>query len=255
MTVPFKITFDSAKLYAHYADVVLYISTILLVTAFIIKSINPNLEPISNIINGINCLFIVAYTVLKFITDYLFYGASTQKRFDFIDNSFKTSFSEDNSIEYYSNEDIEKGIYKLAVNGFENSFFTYNIAKLMLKPIWIKNTIIAIAFISLAIMGYNNVFIMLLQLTLPLLLLSKAIKLTLFVNRINRVYENYRKLFQYLKNNNEKDNKRPEIIINVIEYETTLSWGSVLLDTKIYNSLNSELSKKWEEIKGKYKIK
>jgi len=255
MEVPFRNKFDNAKLYDKYANYVLWFSTLLIIFAFLLKIIWPDLSYVSNIINKVNCLFIVAYAVLNFITDYIFYKASYHKRLDFIDNSFDTSYSEENSSEYYSNDDIENGIYKLAVNSFENSLFTYNISKKMLIRIWIKNSLIALVFLILAVFGYENAFVLLLQLTLPILLISKAIKLTLFVNRVNNVYENYRKLFQNLKNNSENELANPEILINVIEYEATLSWGSILLDSEIYDSINDELSKVWEEIKIKYEIK
>ena len=255
MKVPFKNTFDNAKLYDNFANYALWISTILIIIAFLLKLVYPDLSYISNIINKVNCLFIVAYAVLNFITDYIFYKASYHKRLDFIDNSFNTLYSEENSSEYYSNDDIENGIYKLAVNSFENSLFTYNISKKMLIKVWIKNTLIALTFLILAIFGYENAFVLLLQLTLPILLLSKAIKLTIFVNRVNRIYENYRKLFQNLKTNRTNTLTTPEILINVIEYESTLSWGGILLDSNIYNSMNDKLSKIWNGIKDKYKIK
>lgn len=254
MEIPFKNSFDYAKLVDKCSNWILLISTFLIISAFVIKSIDPNWLSISNVINTINCFFIMGYAISEFIVKHSFYKASSKKRFDFIDNSFETSFSEDNSIDYYSNDDIEKGIYKMAVNGFENSLFTYNIAKRMLKGLWIKNGFIATSFICLAIIGFNNAFIMLLQLTLPLLLLSRAIKQTIFVNRINSVFENYRRLFQDLKNNVAEDHKNPEILINVIEYEAILSWGCILLNSNIYNLLNADLSKKWEKMKIKYEI-
>ncbi len=254
MIIPFKNSFDNAKTYDKYANNVLYISTIIIIIAFILQVANENWKYISEILNSINCFFIVAFAVLEFITKSIFAEASSQKRYDYIDNSFETSFSEENSENYYSNDNIEKGIYKMAVNGFENSYFTYNIAKKMIKSLWIKNTLIAIIFIFLAIMGFNSAFVMILQLSLPLILLNQAIKHTVFVNRINKIYENYRRLFQDLKSNTNRELKNPEILINVIEYESTLSWGSILLDTTIYNELNDELSEKWEEMKLNYQI-
>ena len=216
MKVPFKNTFESAKTYAKYADWILYLSTGLIIIAFLLKKIYPNLANISSLINKINCLFILSYAVLDFITNYIFYKASYNKRLDFIDNSFNTSYSEENSSEYYSNDDIENGFYKLAVNSFENSLFTYNISKKMLKNIWIKNSLIALIFLTSAIFGFDNIFVLLLQLTLPILLLSKALKLTIFVNRVNKVYENYRKLFQNIKNNGGVEMANPEILIKLL---------------------------------------
>ncbi len=105
-----------------------------------------------------------------------------------------------------------------------------------------------------AILGYNNAFILLIQLTLPILLLQQAIKHTLFVYRIKRVYENYRRLFNDLKDESDSKRKRPEIILNVLDYETTLTYGSILLDSKIYDKLNPSLSLKWNQMKSDYKI-
>jgi len=254
MIIPFKNSFDNAEEYDKYANITLYISTMLAIIAFAIHSYNEDWKEISNIINSINCFFILAFAVLEFITKHIFSEASSQKRYDFIDNSFDTSFSEENTKGYYTNDNIENGIYKMAVNGFENSLFTYAISKRMLKGLWIKNSLIAIVFIFLAVLGLNNAFIVILQLALPLILLNQAIRHTVFVSRINKIYENYRRLFQDLLKNTTKEYKKPEIIINVIEYEATLSWGGIILDTKIYNELNPELSKSWEEIKLKYKI-
>ena len=197
MIVPYSKSFESAKLFSKYANVILWFSAAILIIAYLIQSINKDWKQISDTINSINCLLIITYAILEFITNYTFYEASIQKRADFVDNSFNTLYSEDNTIEYYSNDNINTGIYKMAVNGFENSLFTYNISKRMLKPLWIKNVVIALLFILLAIVGYNNAFVMFLQLSLPLLLLKQAIKQTLFVSRINKVYENYRRLFQY----------------------------------------------------------
>jgi hypothetical protein len=254
MIVPFRASFDKAKWYDKFANICLWTSSGILVFSFLVQSISPEYKTISDNINGINCFFILAYALLSFITNNTFYNASTQKRYDFIDNSFETSFSEDLSINYFSNDNIENGIYKMAVNGFENSLFSYNIAKEMLSPLWTKNIFIGILFVSLAIAGFNSAFVMMLQLTLPLLLVNQAIKLTIFVSRMQNIHENYRRLFQNLKVEKNRDNKKPEILINVIEYEAALSWGCVLLDSKIYEKLNPSLSKKWEEIKKTYEI-
>lgn len=255
MISPFKNTFDNAKLLSKYANIILFLSTFLIVLSFIVSSFSENNSKLITIIDSINCLLIIAYAVFEYLINNTFFEASIHRRCDFIDNSFNTSYSEENSSQYYSNDDLTSGIYKMAVNGFENVFFTYNISKLMLNGIWIKNIIIALIFISLGILGYNNTLILFIQLSLPVILVSQSIRHTAFVNRINRVYENYRRLFQDLRSYDSSDQKIPEMILNVIEYETTLSWGEVLLDSKLYNKMNSELSKKWETIKNKYNIK
>jgi hypothetical protein len=255
MIIPFNNTFASAKSLSKYSNVILLLSTFIIVLAFIVRSFYYNYYNISGILDSVNCFLIPSYVIIEFILNNKFYEASIHRRCDFIDNSFDTTYSEENSMEYYSNDDIKNGIYKMAVNGFENAFFTFNIAKRMMKNLWIKNAILITTFIFLGVVGYSSAFVMFIQLSLPAILLNQALKHTMFVNKINRVYENYRKLFHDLRNENNKENKSPEIIINIIEYESTLSWGTILLDTDIYNSLNKELSEKWAKIKRKYNVK
>lgn len=251
---PYKGSFEQSKTFNKYAEITLWISTILLLCAFALKTYNSTWSEYSEIISNINCFFIIAYSVLSFISDNIFYQASIQRREDFVDNSFNATIAEHRSLDYYTNENIVSGIYKMAVNGFENSLFTYSIATKMTTRLWTKNIVFAILILLFAILGYNNAFILLIQLTLPILLLQQAIKHTLFVYRIKRVYENYRRLFNDLKNESDSKRKRPEIILNVLDYETTLTYGTILLDSKIYDKLNPSLSIKWNQMKSDYKI-
>jgi len=251
---PYKGSFEQAKAFNNYAEIILWISTILLTFAFVINICIPSWILVSNLISNINCFFILSYAILTFISEIIFYNSSIQRREDFIDNSFKTTIAENRSVEYYTNENISSGIYKMAVNGFENTLFTYSIANKMTKKLWLKNIVFAILILVFAVFGYNNAFVLLIQLTLPILLVQKAIKHTLFVYRIKRVFENYRRLFNDLKNVSNSKQKRPEIILNVIDYETTLTYGAILLDSKLYNKMNPALSKKWIELKKEYDI-
>lgn len=251
---PYKGSFEQSKSFSNYAEITLWISTSLLIIAFALKEIHINWSNISEVITNINCFFIVAFAILSFISETVFYQASIQRREDFIDNSFETTLAENRSEEYYTNDNITSGIYKMAVNGFENSLFTYNIAKKMTTPLWLKNIVFAVLILTFSIFGYNSAFTLIIQLTLPILLLQQAIKHTLFVYRIKRVYENNRRLFNDLKNLSDSKHKRPEIILNVLDYETTLTYGAILLNSKIYDELNPILSVKWEEIKQQYNI-
>ncbi|KQC08676.1 MAG: hypothetical protein APR54_04335 [Candidatus Cloacimonas sp. SDB] len=251
---PFKGSFEQSKSFSKYAEISLWISTILLMVAFVLKKINPDLINISELITNINCFFIVSFAILSFISEMIFYQASIQRREDFIDNSFETTIAENRSTEYYTNENIASGVYKMAVNGFENSLFTYNIANKMTPSLWVKNIVFAILILTFAVFGYNGAFILLIQLTMPILLLQQAIKHTLFVYRMKRVFENYRRLFNDLKNIDDSKAKRPEIILNVLDYETTLTNGAVLLSSKLYDKFNPTLSTRWIELKNEYNI-
>lgn len=252
---PYFGSFEQSKSFTKYAELTLWVSTIVLIVAFIVKAYNPCWTIYSELMSNINCFFIISYAILSFVADNIFYHASIQRREDFIDNSFKTTIAEYRSVNYYTNDDIVEGIYKMAVNGFENSLFTYNISNKMTTSLWIKNVVFAILILLFAIFGYNNTFILLIQLSLPILLLQQAIKHTLFVYRIKRVFENFRRLFNDLKNESDSKLKRPGILLNLLDYETTLTYGAILLDSDIYNKLNKDLSVKWNQMKTDYNIK
>jgi len=251
---PYRGLFEDSKSFDKYSEIILWLSTILLVIAFALKEININWVYLSDIITNINCFFIVAFAVISFISEIIFYEASIQRREDFIDNAFESALAENRSQGYYTNDNIASGIYKMAVNGFENSLFTYNIAKKMTAVLWLKSILFAVLILTFSIIGYSSAFTLLIQLTLPILLLQQAIKHTLFVYRIKRVFENNRRLFNDLKNLGDSKQKKPEIILNVLEYETTITYGAILLDSKIYNKMNPSLSITWDELKQKYNI-
>jgi hypothetical protein len=253
MIVPFKYSFDRAKKCDHYSNISLYIATFIIFISFVFPYAVEKHPKLYLWIDAINCLFIISFSALRVISQYIFYKASHEKRADFIDNSFGTSLAENKSVGYFSNDDITSGIYKLAVNGFENSLYTYNIAKKMMFPIWLKNSVFIIVFMFLAILGFSNIIVLIIQLTLPYILIHQAIKHTIFVTKMQEIFKDYKKLFYDLRYIN-KEIKIPQILLSVIDYECALSWGSVLLDDKIYNALHDDLAKKWDEMKIEYNI-
>ncbi|MCG6154032.1 hypothetical protein [Leptospira bandrabouensis] len=190
----------------------------------------------------------------KIAIEYFGFEACIHKRRDFIDNSFHSTLSEARTLEYFSNSNINPGIYKMAINGFENSLFTYNISKEMLFLVWIKTLFFGILFLSFGLFGYENVLILIFQISLPLILLQNAIKHSLFVSRSKTIFNDYRKLFYDFKMDIDKTKKYPEILTILLDYETAISAANILLSDKVYNKLNRNLSDLWEKMKIEYNI-
>lgn len=140
------------------------------------------------------------------------------------DNSFGTKLSETRSVGYYSNDDVASGYMKLALNNFESVFFTYRIMKENLCPAIIKAIVISVIFILVAILGLQNIFILLIQITLPITIIVESIR-------------------------------HADILNQLTNYTATLTAGSVLLDDRTYSKLNASLSKEWDEIKNEFEIK
>lgn len=252
---PYSGSFEQSRKLKKSANIILIISTSILCISWIIKSYFAGYDSFSGYISFMNCFLIIIYALLIFLSDIKFFNASVHRRNDLIDNSFNTTFGEERSISYYTNDTIEFGIYKLATNCFENSFFSYHLANEMLLSVWLRNLLFMILFLIFSLLGNSNVVVLLIQLTLPLLLLQNALKHTLFVMRIRNVYNNYRKLFNDFKSSTNSENKRDDIILNLLDYETLISNSSILLSSKLYNKLNPSLSSKWSKIKDEYGIK
>lgn len=71
---------------------------------------------------------------------------------------------------------------------------------------------------------------------------------------MNSIYQNFLGLFNDIKQHGNKDQKEPEILKVVLDYQTTLSWGAVSLSDKIFKKFNPMLSRKWEDLKNNYHI-
>ncbi|MDR0507093.1 MAG: hypothetical protein LBH32_09815 [Dysgonamonadaceae bacterium] len=251
--VPFKNKYDTAKKYDKISTCLLYISTALLICNFILSK---TAIPISVIrwIEIINCLAIVLFSIVEFVVDYIHFGAETHRREDLVDNSFACLLAENRTESYYTNDDLKAGLYKMGVNNFESCFFSYNIAKADLTCLWLKSIILSLLFIFVGIVGYNEILIFIVQLSIPAVLLQQSIKHTIFVSRLKNVLERYRTLFSNLKSNKNKKNDS-EIIRDILEYEATISWGNTLLDESTYNKMNASLSNEWEDLKKEYSIR
>jgi hypothetical protein len=112
-----------------------------------------------------------------------------------------------------------------------------------------------LVFLFSAVFGLNNIVVLIIQISLPAIMVKDIMKLVLYISFLEITFSKYCSLFNDIKD--KKDymvDKYPEMISNIMEYESILSWASILLSEKKYNELNMSLSTKWEEIKKKYKI-
>lgn len=71
---------------------------------------------------------------------------------------------------------------------------------------------------------------------------------------MKNILDSFCRLYNDLLDETQNKNKEPEIILTVLNYETTLSTFNLLISEKIYNKNNKVLSEKWENLKKQYKI-
>jgi len=249
--VPHEQIFTRAKMFNKWSDIFIYLSSAVSVALIFLQ---PPYDKLVSLLNAVNCVFIVIVVIFDQLYNYIFFEAGKAKRLDFIDNSFNTDFSGVKSQGYFSNENISAGFYKMAVNCFENSFFSAQISSRMIALAWVKVVLIVLIFVFNAALGDKGIVNLLFQLSLPILLFQQAIRMTLFYTRINMTYQSFLRLFNDFKQNGITKNEDPEILKIVLDYQTTLTWGAIPLSDKIFNKNNAQLSRKWNELKANYNI-
>lgn len=252
---PLRESFKLAKRIDSIAFKILVLSAFLTLLNFIVNNYITSLKEWAEILSNANTVIIIIFALLKFAVNYIIFHTSFDKRSDFVDNSFGTNYSSNKSNKYYNNDTIENGILRMGANSFESCFFTYNLAIKDLRNKWVINIILAIIILSLAVQGYNTVLNMLLQLTLPIHLISDAINHSVFCLRIKNILDSFCRLYNDLKDNDITSKKEPEIILTVLNYETTLSTFNLLISESLYEKHNPQLSEKWEKLKEQYNLK
>lgn len=203
------------------------------------------------IIEYVNIILLIIGFIINAIKDHhLFPLAENKRRKDLIDNAFSTKYSLKNSEEYYTNEEVKPGINKLGVNLFQNLFFTVTVAKSMRAKVIFKTSLFSIVFILMAIYGFKNspLALPVLQILFSAFVLGDLIKLLLFIHRNEIILENIQQYFSETRNNDAT------ILKSFVEYETNLSWASILLDGKVFKKINDQTEKEWQLIKEKYQI-
>ncbi len=248
--VPHKNRFDGFSTLKTSSAITLLISTGL---SLAIRFLDPNGLLKDKYIIIINALLVIIYIILEIIANYIFSQTQIAKRLDNVDNAFGSNYTGGKSQNYFSNDELSHGIYKLGVNCFENCFFTANITKKMQVKSIIIIALVAISFLTTSFLGYAKSSLLLVQLILPFAWIQDFIKLRIFINRNQRILDNFKEMFNDIKETNS-DTSDAKIIRNILDYETNVSWSTINVSSRIYNKVNEDLSKDWEKLKQDYNI-
>lgn len=250
--VPHANLYETVTKLSNALNRLLISSTIISIAIIILNNFNFETNPnISLWLSRLLALITFAFFILEIIRSQTFHRAELQRKNDFMDNSLKTKLADANSNEYYTNDDISNGIYKMGVNCFENSFFTKNISSKMLTKQITYTIGIWVVLWSVILTAPNNVFVEVVLLALPFSVANDLRKLYRLNQNVEMVFTNFKKIFS-----TTKKSKRGSLIIdNVISYEKSISYSSIPLNSKIFKELNDELSVKWNKIKKQHDIK
>lgn len=245
--VPHKVNYDTTSLITKFQFWLMILGTVAsLVTIVLILP-----ECIKAFVDIIICIISIIYFILEIIFSSFFIKAEQSRIDDYIDNALNSQLSDENSENYYTNEEIQKSIYKLGVNGYENAFFSKNVVKAMIKkqlPLFICVLVIYLASIFFI---EKKLLIKIFQLILPIYIIKEFIKIYSFNSRLQIVLDFYKKIFTTVK----LEDRDPLIINNIISYEKLISSYNMQLDSKIFHKLNDDSSQKWINLKKRYNIK
>lgn len=259
--LPYEISYKTIAFWRNIENGLLwstFICSILLHT-FQIDCISHSLDSmkwIANLLNVLNYISIIGYSLLYIIVEIIMQPmAANERRKGFIDNSLGTKLLEKPVLNYYDNDSIEKGPYKMLVNCYENCFFTYKIIKAMLPKMIAKNAILFILLLLFAYYGIkdNIVAIPFLQLFLSSLFLIELIYHVLFFLRLKNLCDRFKQIFSFSKSTKNKTIQ--DAVYMVLEYETTLAYNKSPNSNSVYKKLKDKLTEEWSSIKEYYDIR
>lgn len=257
--LPYGNSFDTMKNWRSVATWLLWgVSAASILTPLLDQVSNkPGVSLTLVIVHFFNYLMIISYYVVDVVTEvFLYPAAARQRRLNLIDNSLGSRFLGQDSRGYFSNDAIPKGAYKLSVNCFENCFFTYNIARGMLKMVVAKNAFFAIAFLCLAYFGIksNSIGLPILQVFLSSLFLTDVIHHLNFTSKLGALLERFKQFFMEVMENEKLKGELHYPVSLLMDYETTLAYNKGPMSDSVYNAIKERLSAEWEALKSYYKI-
>ena len=174
-----------------------------------------------------------------------------------IDNSFNEKrIPNYNSEPYYNNAIVLKDEIKLLANIHENSLFTSNIAKKMSFPYYLFSAIAFLFFtFKLFVSGMDDYTSLLLTFIVSSSVLDRATKLNALKNTAEEVYEKANEICNvYEKSLVEASMLLPKIIDVLLLYENVIFETKIILSDRVFDQLNTSLSKEWLDIRESYSI-
>lgn len=259
--LPYKISYNTVAIWRKLENGLLW-STFACSILLLIFQNNPVCQLlvlmtcIVPIINILNYISIFGYGLLYIIVEIIMQPmVASERRKGFLDNSLGTELLAMPVQNYYDNDSIKHGPYKMLVNCFENCFFTHRIVNAMLPKVISKNMLLSMLLLFFAYDGFKNniLAIPFLQLLLSPLFLIELLYHISFLLRMNNLYEQFRQIFSMSQSNKKRITE--QAFYMVLEYETTLAYNKSPNSNAVYKKLRKRLTDEWNSIKEKYDIR
>ena len=157
---------------------------------------------------------------------------------------------------YYDSDEIQNGLYKVATNLFENSYFTYS----LVKAITLRKTVLpSLVLLSIAVFAYYGfkqvpLGLSLLQILFSATLLGDLVKHFILMVRLHTIHDSWITLFQNQDIKSNTDNYKTLIYRYWLQYETLHSRIQAGIPDKVFKKLNAGLTQEWNNMKIRYNI-
>lgn len=248
--VPFEKNFKTVGRLSKTSSIILYISAFVSIAILLISSLEIEIEWLNGLLNPALAVMSVLYFIIDILQRFLFHNGETHRKNDLMDNALGTRLTEEKSEGYFTNDNLEDGLFKLGVDTFENSFYTKSISGSMIKRQLIISIIIVMLFVLVITLVPNSIIIQVLLLALPYAIISDTIRLWILHVDTKKVFEDFKLVFTSV----EASHKDYLLINCIVSYEKSLSWAAIKLDSKKFHSHNDRLAEKWKTIKIEHNI-
>jgi hypothetical protein len=175
--------------------------------------------------------------------------AEQKRRQDFLTEAYGVSLTHENTVGYYNN-DFTDPPRKLAAQLLENSYFSKELVLRIAHEQRVKAGGYFLIWLIL-VLNRRTEFGVILAASQALFseqVLSKAIRVDWFRSKCEKVHEDVYRLFQ---SDVVADRFLPQALDSLLLYETAKSNAAIVIPSKLFQLMNPELSRKWNEIRAR----
>ncbi len=185
------------------------------------------------------------FVIIDLLNDgVLWYNAENSRRKNAIDNAYQTNLTQYKTSGYYNNE-LPPSYFKYTINIFESNYFSLNVAKAMLPRVIAKVVFSLIILIVSGICLVTPIVLIVAETIFSSCVVIESIELIIYEIRMKHLFDS---AYTQLVINGITGDQLPWCIYYTLEYESVKAHYKVRLDSNLFEKMNHDLTKKWEEL-------
>lgn len=237
--------FDAVENLDGVSNLVFYAAAIFSVLPLIIDRTNwPKLYDATSVVFALLVTALFAMGLVMRL--YLMPRAETTRLKDFFGKAYGVSLMPEVTDGYY-NSPFTKPLQSVAAQTLENALFTSGVSQRMVKRERIKVAVYVLAWLAFVLNRQSDIGVIIVatQVVLSEQILSRWARLEWLSSRAKYVFDELYLAFQH-------NAESPEFMAKALYYngvyETAKANASIVLSSKVFNAVNPELTRRWDEI-------